>query len=361
MSAMDTIVLIWLAGTLALGLVLGAVLGLLWARSRPEHARELLDSAEVMHGLDRLGDQLFELDRARARWQGEFTQQVTGVQQATETLRRETGALSTALRRPQVRGRWGELTLRRTVELAGLVERCDFTEQHRLADGALRPDVVVHLAGDRSLVVDAKVPLDAFLDAAEAEEEATRAAALARHARQLRTHVDQLSGKRYWTALPGTPEFVVLFLPGEAILSAALEEDRDLLEHAAGRQVVLATPSTLIALLRTVAQGWRHETLAEEAREVHRLGRELHERLGTMAGHLDKLGRSLRSSVESYNSAVGSWESRVLVSARRLGELGDAPDLEPPVRVDAAPRTLGLAPEAEGSPARRVRGARTGA
>lgn len=356
-SCMDTNVLIFLAAALGLGLLLGVALGVLWARARPVEVQELLDQAEVMRGLDRLGDQLHHLDSARARWQGEFTQQVVGVQHATETLRRETGALSTALRKPQVRGRWGEMTLRRTVELAGLVDRCDFTEQHRLAGGALRPDLVVHLAGGRSVVVDAKVPLDGFLDAVESSGEGGRDEGLARHARQLRAHVDQLSSKRYWTALPDTPEFVILFVPGESTLSAALDQDRGLLEHAAARQVVLATPTTLIALLRTVAQGWRHESLATEAREVHRLGRELHERLGTMSGHLDKVGRSLRSSVEAYNSAVGSLESRVLVSARRLGEVGGFEENESPEPVDSVPRSLALAPDADEIPARRAHGA----
>lgn len=354
---MDTNVLIFLVSALGLGLLLGVALGVLWARSRPVEVQELLDQAEVMRGLDRLGDQLHDLDSARARWQGEFTQQVVGVQHATETLRRETGALSTALRKPQVRGRWGEMTLRRTVELAGLVDRCDFTEQHRLSDGALRPDLVVHLAGGRSVVIDAKVPLDGFLDAVEAPDEAVRADGLARHAKQLRAHVDQLSSKRYWAALPDTPEFVVLFVPGESTLSAALDQDRSLLEHAAGRQVVVATPTTLIALLRTVAQGWRHESLAADAREVHRLGRELHDRLGTMTAHLDKVGRSLRSSVEAYNSAVGSLESRVLVSARRLGEVGGFEEHDAPEPVDASPRSLSLAPEASQTPARRAHGA----
>lgn len=348
---MDTTGMAFIAATLGFGLVLGAVLGVLWARSRPGAAQDLLDQAEVMHELDRLGDQLHDIDRSRERWEGEFTEQVLGVQRATETLRRETGALSTALRTPQVRGRWGEMTLRRAVELAGLVDRCDFAEQHRLAGGALRPDLVVQLAGGRNVVVDAKVPLAAFLDAVEADGSDARSVSLAQHARQLRTHVEQLASKRYWTALPETPEFVVLFLPGESILSAALEQDRALLDDAAARGVVLATPTTLIALLRTVAHGWRHEALATDAREVHRLGRELHDRLGTMAGHLDKVGRSLRASVEAYNSTVGSWESRVMVSARRLGELNGMADMEAPSPVEAMPRSLALAPEAEDPPA----------
>jgi DNA recombination protein RmuC len=326
---------------LTVGVALGCVLGVLWARSRPAYAAEqgqaLLDRAlphaEVMQSLDRLSDQLHDLEHARATWQGQLHQQVLDMRLTADGLRRETQTLATALRRPQVRGRWGELHLRRAVELAGLVDRCDFEEQVHLrgdADSSLRPDLVVRLAGGRSVVVDAKVPLDAFLDATgtdtgsgtdEGVDPDEREAHLARHARQLRSHVELLGSKRYWRSLPETPEFVVLFLPAESFLSAALEADGSLLEHAAGRGVVLATPTTLIALLRTVAHGWRHESLADQAREIHRVGRELHERLGTMSGHLAKVGRSLDTAVAAYNQAVGSWESRVLVAARRFEEL----------------------------------------
>jgi len=300
---------------LVVGLALGALIGVFWIRSRPAVLEGALDQAELMQGLDRLSDQMHHLDRARAQWQGQFHAQV-------DQLQRETRSLSTALRRPQVRGRWGELHLRRAVELAGLVDRCDFTEQVRLEDGALRPDLVVHLAGGRQIVVDAKVPLDAHLDATSTEDEAERHHHLNRHAHQLRTHVDLLASKAYWRALPESPEFVVLFVPAESFLAAALETDTSLIEYAGARQVVLATPTTLIALLRTVAHGWTHETLAEEAREVHRLGRELHQRLATFGGHLDALGRSLNASVTRYNQAVGSLENRVLVTARRFNELG---------------------------------------
>ncbi|MCK5928840.1 MAG: DNA recombination protein RmuC, partial [Nocardioides sp.] len=241
-----------------------------------------------------------------------------------------------ALRRPQVRGRWGELHLRRTVELAGLVDRCDFSEQVRLDDGAQRPDLVVHLAGGRDVVVDAKVPLDAFLDAAAAADDAERDHHLIRHARQVRTHVDQLGSKAYWKALEGAPEFVVLFVPAESFLSAALEADATLLEHAATRQVVLASPTTLIALLRTVAQGWQHEALAEQARAIHRLGVDLHQRLQVLDRHLDNVGRSLNAAVGHYNQAMGSLESRVLVSARRFSELSVTDEDLP------APRTVEL-------------------
>lgn len=325
--------------TLLVGVALGAVGGVLWVRSRPQHVQAvgqgMVDQAEVMQGLDRLSDQLADLDHQRASWQGQLHQQVLDMRLSTETLRRETHALSTALRKPQVRGRWGELHLRRAVELAGLVERCDFSEQVRLADGALRPDLVVHLVGGRSVVVDAKVPLDAYLDATSADDD-ERPDHLARHARQLRTHVDQLGAKTYWRSLSETPEFVVLFVPAESFLAAALDTDPSLIEYAAARQVVLATPTTLIALLRTVAHGWTHETLADQAREIHRLGRELHTRLGTLGGHLDLVGRSLNAAVGHYNSAVGSLESRVLVAARRFSDLAVTDDDLP------APRAVEL-------------------
>jgi DNA recombination protein RmuC len=209
------------------------------------------------------------------------------------------------------------------VELAGLVDRSDCSEQVSSTDvdGTRRPDLVVHLAGDKHVVVDAKVPLDAFLDATGADSDEQRAHHLTRHARQLRAHVDALSGKAYWRAVTSTPEFVVLFVPGEPFLSAALEADPTLLEYSADRKVVLATPSTLIALLRTVAYAWTQETLSEKTREIHDLGRDLYERLTTMSGHLDRLGRSLNGAVSSYNRAIGSLENRVLVSARRFNDL----------------------------------------
>lgn len=307
---------------LFVGLALGVLVGVLWSRSRASYVEERVDQAELLQGLDRLSDQMRDLDHQRASWQGQLHEQVQDMRLANESLRRETQSLATALRRPQVRGRWGELHLRRAVELAGLVDRCDFTEQARLDDGARRPDLVVHLVGGRSVVVDAKVPLDAYLEATAASDEDEQAVHLLRHARQLRTHVDLLGGKAYWRSLEETPEFVVLFLPAESFLAAALETDGALLEHAASRQVVLATPTTLIALLRTVAHGWSHEALADRAREVHRLGRELHGRLATMVGHLDHVGRSLNAAVGHYNQSVGSLESRVLVAARRFSELG---------------------------------------
>ena len=357
-SGLDPATTLSLLVTLLIGLLLGALVGVLWARARrvqPYDGPDRLalqqvesraaEAAVVRESLDRLHDQLRDMAQHGVSWQSQLKQQVEEVRHSTDTLRRETATLSTALRRPEVRGRWGELHLRRVVELAGLVERCDFDEQVSVAGGTglQRPDLVVNLAGGKHVVVDAKVPLDAFLDAcgrqdAETEERATH---LRRHARQLRGHVDALGGKGYWRALPSTPEFVVLFVPGESFLSAALEAEPTLIEYAADRKVVLATPSTLIALLRTVAYAWTQQTLADNAREIHQLGRDLYERLATMGGHLDRVGRSLTGAVSAYNRAVGSLENRVLVSARRFDALGvGSGDLESPAPVVDASRPL---------------------
>jgi DNA recombination protein RmuC len=339
--------------TLLVGVVLGAAVGLLFARGRASghdaaiSGRALegraADQAVVRESLARLHDQMRDLEQHRVSWQSQLKQQVDEVRHSTESLRRETSSLSTALRRPQVRGRWGELHLRRAVEISGMVARCDFDEQVtvRNDDGLLRPDLVVNLAGGKHVVVDAKVPLDAFLDATSTDDDAERDAHLTRHARQLRQHVDVLAAKSYWRNLPATPEFVVLFVPGDSFLSAALEAEPSLLEYAATQKVVLASPTTLIALLRTVAYAWTQQALADKAREIHELGRELHDRLGTMGGHLDRLGRSLTAAVGSYNKAVGSLETRVLVSARKFNELevGDA-DLSAPEVVSEAARPL---------------------
>jgi DNA recombination protein RmuC len=347
---MDLLTLAALLLALAAGVVIGLLAGLLRSHGRGDVQAELLagraaEQAVVKHGLDTLHAQMRALQDQRVSWQAQLQQQVSDMRHSTDLLRRETSTLATALRRPQVRGRWGELHLRRAVELAGLVARCDFDEQVTVRgtagaqDSALRPDLVVNLAGGKQVVVDAKVPLDASLDATECDEDDERAAHLARHARQFRLHVDALAAKAYWRMLPCTPEFVVLFVPGESFLSAALEGDPALIEYAAERKVVLATPTTLIALLRTVAHGWTQEALAEKAAEIHRLGCELHERLGTVGGHLDKVGRSLGAAVASYNQAIGSLESRVLVTARKFSELGvtDA-ELGSPRPVESTPR-----------------------
>jgi DNA recombination protein RmuC len=249
-----------------------------------------------------------------------------------------------ALRTPSARGRWGEMQLRRVIELAGMLERCDFDEQRTLlADaGRVRPDVVVHLPGGKQLVVDAKAPLDAFLDAQEAPDDVVRTSRLQAHSRQVRDHMDRLGSKSYWDALGNSPELVVMFLPGETLFSSALQHDLNLIEYGLERRVLLASPITLIALLTTVAHSWRQDALTENYREVARLGKELHERLATFAGHFDDVRRKLDGAVQSYNSAAGSLEARVMVSARRLKDLNitsadELPTLEP---ITTVPRVL---------------------
>jgi DNA recombination protein RmuC len=282
-----------------------------------------------------------------------LTERVTQLHLGHEQLQKETRNLVTALRSPQTRGRWGEMTLRRAVEAAGMLEHCDFEEQVSTAtdDGIVRPDMVVHLPGGGKVVVDSKVPLHAFLAFIEADDDATRAAQLERHARQLRTHIDQLAKKEYWKQFEGSPHFVVAFIPGEPLLAAACEADSDLQDHALAKGVVLATPNTLFAHLRTIAISWQQETLAENAREVRSLGAELYDRLRTMTGHMQSLQKSLGSTVEAYNRVVGSLESRVLVSARKfpsLGVVGSESDIDELSPIDTAPRHLQvLAPEDE--------------
>ncbi|SEQ96475.1 DNA recombination protein RmuC [Microlunatus flavus] len=278
--------------------------------------------APVREQLGLLSTRLTEVEKERVAMSVDLRAQVQTVQQTGETLRRETTALVTALRKPQIRGSWGETQLKRVAEIAGMLDRCDFDLQRTMTtdDKTLRPDMRVNLAEGKHVFVDSKVPLSAFLEAAEAGDDAGRTDALARYGRHVRTHVDQLSAKQYWKG-GETPEFVVLFLPSEAFFAAALEVVPDLYDYAAQRDVVLATPTTLIGLLRAVAYGWRQAALAESAAEVFRLGRELHERLGVMGSRLDKLGRALQSSVKAYNETVATVESRVMVQARRFNDL----------------------------------------
>ena len=303
--------------------------------------------ATLEHALERLDAQLRTIEAGRERAYGEVLASLGHVRDSSDQVRMETAALANALRAPQTRGRWGEMQLRRVIEAAGAIEHCDFTEQSsvRGVDGVVRPDLIVHLAGGKRVVVDAKVPFSAYLEAMEARDDATRAERLQAHARQMRERVKELSAKEYWSAFEPAPEFVVMFVPSDAFLDAALREDPSLQEAAFASDVVLATPSTLVALLRTIAYTWRQEALAANAREVCALGRELYQRLGTMGGHLDKLGKALTGAVASYNQTVGSLESRVLVTARRFPGLGVSGDALPaPALVEEAPRLVS-APE----------------
>jgi DNA recombination protein RmuC len=306
--------------------------------------------APLKDTLGRVELSLRDLEKARIGAYASLTEQVGFVRESSERLRLETGALGAALRKPQVRGAWGEMHLRRAVELAGMVKHCDFEEQVSAAAGdgdagRLRPDLVVRLAGGKNVVVDAKVPLAAYLDAMEAEDEGIRGDRMKAHARALRHHLDQLAGKEYWRAFQPTPELVVLFLPGEAFLAPALEHDPSLLDDAMRQRVVIATPMTLLTLLRTVAYAWQQEALTAHAREVFELGQELYRRLGTLGGHVDKLGRSLRRAVGDYNATVGSLERNVLASARRMAALQvTETDLDQPTAVEEVPRPL-TAPE----------------
>src|SRR6266851_5022019 len=297
--------------------------------------------------LARVETQLRETDAARQSSHAALTEQVKFAMAASQQLRDQTQALVTALRRPEARGRWGEMQLRRVVELAGMSARCDFDEQVGVTtdDGAVRPDMVVRLAGGKNIVVDSKVSLAAYLEAAEAADESMRNTRLGAHARHLREHVDQLAAKSYWTALSPAPEFVVLFIPGEAFLAPALEHDPGLLEYAMGRKVHIATPTTLVTMLRTAQYAWQQAALSENARAVFELGRELYDRIAGMGKHVDRLGRALTNAVSTYNQAVGSLESRVLVTARRLNQLGVVDgELEAPGLVEETTRALS-APE----------------
>jgi DNA recombination protein RmuC len=275
----------------------------------------------INEALARSGQQVEALERERRE---SFTMLRSQIEQMTLSqgaLQRETRNLVGALRRPEVRGRWGELTLRRVAELAGLSEHCDFVEQAAVAGGAQRPDMLVRMSDGRALVVDAKTPLDAYLDATEAQSDEARAAALARHGQQVEARVRELGSKAYWNQFEQSPDFVVLFLPGDQFLSAALAERPDLLENGIRQNVVIATPSTLVALLKAVAYGWRQSHVAEHAQKIQQLGTDLHKRLATFAGHLDKVGQRLGNAVEAHNAAIGSLERQVLPQARRFSEM----------------------------------------
>jgi DNA recombination protein RmuC len=315
------------------------------ATARAQAINAMIDPMTVM--LRRVEGQLRDVEKDRQSAYAGLREQVSAMHQSSRQLHEETKQLVNALRAPQVRGRWGELQLERIVQLAGMVEHCDFDQQvvAEGSEGGVRPDMVVHLAGGKQIVVDAKVPFAAYLEAVESHDPDVHTDRLAAHARQLRSHVDSLAAKSYWAAFEPSPEFVVLFVPGDPFLEAALRADPALLEHAFSHNVIVATPTTLIALLRTVAYTWRQEALAANAAKVHALGRELHSRLATMGTHVAKLGRTLDTAVDSYNKTVSSLESRVLVTARKLTDLkvSDA-ELAAPSQVERSPRQV-QAPE----------------
>ncbi len=291
----------------------------------------------IAETLKKVDVKLGEAERERLEAYARLTEKVSALGSTADTLSR-------ALRTPAVRGRWGEMQLRRVVEIAGMLRRCDFDEQPPLQgdNGRLRPDLIVHLPGGKQIVVDAKSPLEAFLDAQDAADEETRTTKLQAHSRQVRDHMDKLGSKAYWEPLPDAPEFVVMFLPGETLFTAALQNDLGLIEHGLNQRVLLASPITLIALLTTVAHSWRQEALTENFREVAALGRELYDRLATFAGHLDDVRKKLDGAVQSYNQAAGSFESRVLVTARRMKDLKvtTAEELPPAESIDTVPRVL---------------------
>jgi DNA recombination protein RmuC len=304
--------------------------------------KELL---KPMHeSLRRVDDQLRQVEKERLEAYAGLTEQVKSLATTQARLHGETANLVKALRSPNVRGRWGEIQLRRVVEMAGMVEHCDFVEQESVSTekGRLRPDLIVKLPNGKNIVVDSKVALSAYLEAIEADDDEVKQARLKDHARQIRTHLGQLAAKSYWEQFQPSPEFVVLFLPGENFFSAALEKDPELIEYGVSLRVILSTPTTLIALLRAVSYGWRQEHIAEHAMAIGQLGKTLYERLGVMVGHFQDLRKSLDRAVDSYNRTVGSFEGRVLVSARKLKEADPSlgKDLEPLDAIREATRPL---------------------
>ena len=311
-------------------------------QKRQDAVQQLIEP--IQKTLDTVKTEMTTAEKTRLEANAALAEQLQFMRQSSETLGSETRKLVNALRAPQVRGRWGELQLRRVVEASGMVNHVDFDEQlhHSTDEGALRPDMVVHLAGDKRVVVDSKVAFNGYLEAMEATDDTVRAQRLAAHARHLKKHIDDLGTKEYWDVVAGSPEFVVMFVPAEPFLAAALDQDSTLYEYAFERNVVIATPSTLIALLRTVGHAWRQDQLAQEAQQIFAVGKELHKRLGTLGQHLAKLGRSLNTTVDAYNRFAGSLDRNVVTQARRFSALQGLDE----VLTDTSPvEALAIAPQ----------------